>query len=141
MGCGGREMKNLKTASMLILAVFSLSMVSGVFAADKCILPVKEEKQLTVKVNKEFNITLESNPSTGYQWFQDVNSSFLKIISSQYCPPEDMNESNITGEPGTQIFTFKAVKTGKTDITMKYARPWENCLPAEEIIYHINIVN
>ena len=132
-------MKCLKTASMLILAVFSLSMVSGAFAADSCMVPVKEEKKLTVKVNEKFSIKLESNPSTGYQWFKEFNSGFLKFISSNYSS-DDLNKSNITGKPGTQKFVFKALKAGKTDITLTYARPWENCIPAKEIIYHVKII-
>lgn len=135
------KMKCLKIVSMLLMAVFSLSMVSGVFAADNYVIPFKEEKQLTVTVNENFNIKLESNPSTGYQWFPDVNPRFLKITGINYYSQEDLNESGIVGESGTQEFIFKALKAGKTDITMKYVRSWEKCLPAEEIIYHINIVN
>ncbi|OEC84826.1 MULTISPECIES: protease inhibitor I42 family protein [Methanobacterium] len=130
-------MKCLKTASILILAVFSLSMVSGVFAADRCILPVKEEKKLTVNVNEKFNITLESNPSTGYKWISEFDSNSLKLVNETYIPDMPIR----CGSGGYQIFTFKALKTGKTDLTMKYIMPWENCLPAKEIIYHINIVN
>lgn len=134
-------MTGLKIASIVIMAIFSLSMVSGVFAADNYVIPFKEENQLTVKVNEKFNITLESNPSTGYQWFPDFNPRFLKIMGINYYSQEDLNESGIVGGPGTQEFIFKALKAGKTDITMKYVRSWENCLPPEEIIYHINIVN
>lgn len=34
-------------------------------------------------------------------------------MGSNYHPPENMNESGIVGEPGTQEFVFKALKAGK----------------------------
>jgi inhibitor of cysteine peptidase len=135
-------MKSLKIVSMIILAVFSLSMVSGAFATEYVTLNNNKnvkEKQLTVKVNETFKIKLESNPSTGYQWFSEYDSEFLKLIKSKYYPPEDTGETIAAGKPGTQKFVFKALKTGETDITMNYVRPWENGVPAEQIVYHVKI--
>jgi len=134
-------MKSLKIASMFILAVFSLSMASAVFAADNCVAPNStiKEKQLTVKVNEKFKIKLESNPSTGYEWIPEYDSEFLKLIKSKYYLPKDIGETIAAGEPGTQKFVFKALKPGETDITMNYVRPWENCIPAEQIVYHVKI--
>ena len=133
-------MKGLKMASMFILAVFSLSMASAAFAADKCVAQnsTMEEKQLTVKVNEKFKIGLESNPSTGYHWSANFDSGFLKLVKSKYIPPKD--DDLIAGQPGTQKFVFKALKPGETDITLNYARPWENCLPAKTVIYHVKII-
>ncbi len=134
-------MKSLKIASMFILVVFSLSMASAAFAADNCVAQNSsiEEKQLTVKVDEKFKIKLESNPSTGYVWIPELDSDLLKLVKSKYIPPKNINESNMAGEPGTQKFVFKALKSGETDITMKYVRPWENCIPAKQIVYHVKI--
>lgn len=123
--------------SMIVLAVFLLSMASGVFAADNCVFQNgdMEEKQLTV--NEEFNIKLESNPSTGYTWIPEFDSIFLKLVKSKYILPK--NDNFIFGQPRTQKFTFKALKAGETDLTMVYVRPWENSIPAKEIIYHVKI--
>lgn len=131
-------MKSLKIASMLILAVFSLSMASAAFASYNCAAQNStiEKKQLTVKVNEKFRINLESNPSTGYQWISEYDHVFLKL-RSKYIPPKD--DDLIVGEPGTQKFVFKALKPGETDITLNYARPWENCIPAKTVIYHVKI--
>jgi predicted secreted protein len=31
----------------------------------------------------------------------------------------------MVGAPGKEVWTFKAVKSGKTTINFKYVRPWE----------------
>lgn len=136
-------MNGLKIASMLIMTVFSLSMVSGVFAENCAPQSTIKEENLTIKVNEIFEIKLESNPTTGYEWFSIFDSNSLKLVNETYISdyPYVPYEPIICGSGGHQIFKFKALKTGKTDITMAYVRPWENCLPAEEIIYHVNIVN
>jgi inhibitor of cysteine peptidase len=133
-------MKNLKMTSMLIMTIFAISMISGVSTADKCIQGNNiEEKQLTVKLGEKFRIKLESNPSTGYTWLPEFDSEFLKLVMNKYYSTKEKNEIPIVGKPGIQKFTFKAVKTGETKITMAYARPWENCIPEKVIIYHVKI--
>ncbi|HML05885.1 MAG TPA: protease inhibitor I42 family protein [Methanobacterium sp.] len=132
-------MISLKTASMLIMAIFALSMSSGVFAENKCIQGSDiEEKELNVKLDEKFKIKLESNPSTGYTWIPEFDSDFLKLVKSKYLKPQD-SVNPLVGNPGTQKFVFKAIKTGETKITMKYVRPWENCIPSKVIVYNVKI--
>ncbi len=121
---------------MLMLAVFSLSMVSGAFAEDNC-ASIQQEKKLNTKLNQNFVITLESNPSTGYGWYYDYDPEYVKLVDEYYIP--NMHDPLMVGGGGKSIFIFKAIKAGETELTMKYLRPWENCLPAHEIIYKVKI--
>ncbi|WP_347251285.1 protease inhibitor I42 family protein [Legionella sp.] len=84
---------------------------------------------MTINVNpkqSKFQITLPSNPTTGYQWtVTQYDKFFLQLISSQYIAPQ----SNLIGAGGQMSFTFELVE-GKsypatTAINLKYARPWE----------------
>ena len=80
-----------------------------------------------VKVGQEFNITLDSNPSTGYQWqlAKQLNGSILVLIGAQYIP----SERGRIGAGGTEVWTFKAVKSGTAEISLEYVRPWETDVP------------
>lgn len=80
-----------------------------------------------VRVGQEFNITLESNPTTGYQWqlAKQLNETILEFIGSEYKP----SESGLIGAGGTEVWTFKAVNSGTTEISLKYVRPWETDVP------------
>ena len=42
--------------------------------------------------------------------------------SGEYKPPE---AKNIVGGAGKEIWTFKALKKGATEVSMQYGRPWE----------------
>jgi len=82
---------------------------------------------IEVKVGQEFNITLESNPTTGYQWqlAKEVNGTILQFVGSEYKP----SDSGLLGAGGKEIWTFKAMSSGTTKISMKYVRPWEMDVP------------
>jgi len=81
-----------------------------------------------VKVGQEFDITLDSNPSTGYQWqlAKQLNETILVLIGSEYKPSES---DLIAGAGGMEIWTFKAVNSGTAEISLKYVRPWETDVP------------
>ena len=89
-----------------------------------------------VKVGQEFNITLESNPTTGYQWqlANSLNETILEFIGSEYKP----SESGLIGSGGEETWTFRAVNSGTTEISLKYVRPWEtDVLPIKEQTFAI----
>ena len=124
----------IKIISILLIALFSLTIVSGA-AADRCIQTNLKEKQLTVKVDQNFNINLKSNPTTGYNWESDYDPKYIQLVDEKYIS----NNPMLIGSNGKTFFKFKALKPGETDITFKYFRSWENCLPSKEIIYHLKI--
>ena len=78
---------------------------------------------IEVKVGEKFVISLESNPTTGYQWqlAEPLNTSILELVGSEYKAPE----TKLVGAGGEERWTFKAVGEGETKIYLEYARPWE----------------
>ncbi|MDD5604439.1 MAG: protease inhibitor I42 family protein [Dehalococcoidales bacterium] len=84
------------------------------------------EEDIDSGVSKEFIvlIALESNPSTGYRWEAVYNTEMLELVEETFEPGEFAKE-NIVGAGGTELFRFKALNKGQTDITFKYKRSWE----------------
>jgi predicted secreted protein len=87
-----------------------------------------------VKVNKEFKIPLDSNPSTGYTWKASFDKAFLKLKADRFKRPDKA----FPGAGGTQTFVFLPMKQGNTKIEFIYKRPWEESA-AQKKTYTIQI--
>jgi inhibitor of cysteine peptidase len=82
-------------------------------------------KQLTVAAGSTFTVTLCSNATTGYQWSESAqisDPSVAQQLSHVTLAPQN---TNVVGAPGSEVWTFKALKKGTTTIHMDYSRPWE----------------
>lgn len=102
-----------------------------------CMPAFSKENKFKVKVGDTFKIELESNATTGYQWqlAKSLNEKIVKLVSSKYILPS----SNLVGAGGTEVWTFKGIKEGKTKISLKYVRPWEKAKPVYLKIYAIEV--
>ncbi|KTD59263.1 protease inhibitor I42 family protein [Legionella shakespearei] len=77
--------------------------------------------------NKNFTVSLNANPTTGYQWkVVSFDKGLLTLSGSQYQKPNN----KLIGAGGKMLFTFTLNKgktyPAKTDMVFKYARPWED---------------
>lgn len=76
----------------------------------------------TVSLLKEFTVTLQSNPTTGFSWrVASHDRSYLQLLRHRYDKPDPPRP----GAPGRQRFDFLALKSGTTTITFHYQRPFE----------------
>ena len=94
--------------------------------------------QVTASENT-FVVTLQSNPTTGYQWaIKKYDQSFLKLTSAEYLAPTNRH---LMGAPGQMVFHF-AIKKGvvrpkTTAIGFVYQRPWESKAgKAKQVVIH-----
>jgi hypothetical protein len=95
---------------------------------------VPANRTVLVSAEEEFQVTLDSNPSTGHEWqITHVDQALVRVANEEYRPPE----SGLVGAPGTQVFTFQALKEGKTTIELEYVRPWDPDNPAG--VYSIKV--
>lgn len=83
-----------------------------------CQPPVLE---MGVRLNSEFKISLESNPTTGYKWEAKFDENFLKLQADTFFKPSEPR----IGQGGTQTFEFLPVKSGETIVEFLYKRSWE----------------
>ncbi|MBC8231330.1 protease inhibitor I42 family protein [bacterium] len=83
--------------------------------------PTPDDNVKEIKVNESFDITLVSNPTTGYSWEVDFDGEYLTLVNAEYIP----EQPELTGSGGVEKFTFTGLKSGTTEIMTNYKRPWE----------------
>lgn len=77
---------------------------------------------IEIKKGESFSVVLEANPTTGYQWELDFDPDYIQLIDREYAPS---SPREVVGAGGQETFNFLALKSGKTEITFSYLRPWE----------------
>jgi inhibitor of cysteine peptidase len=95
---------------------------------------------MNVNLGREFTISLEASPTTGYAWEANYDAHFLQLKEQKFEPlmPKGPESAQPLGSPGKALFTFIPLKTGQTTITMIYQRAWEKT-PAEEEAFTVVI--
>lgn len=81
-----------------------------------------------------FNITLETNSSTGYSWLYTLEKPLVKLIATTSTP-----ENTAIGSPSTVHYIFKTQSLGQQDLHFSYARPWESKMPSQEANFSVLI--
>lgn len=100
-------------------------------------LSVSRSTSIVASAGEDFSITLDSNPSTGYEWTVAAisNEQLVRFVNSDFT----QSDSGLVGAGGKQTLTFHALKEGKTTIVLDYARPWEKENPADTYIIQLTI--
>ena len=81
-------------------------------------------KVINASLGNLIRITLESNPSTGYNWeLRDFDYGAADFYSSDVVARKGGNV--FVGAPGNTIITLQAVQPGSQKIVLVYRRPWE----------------
>ena len=93
---------------------------------------------INVEQNKTFEISLEENGSTGYQWFYTMSDiSALDLISEEYL---HYTSRELVGAPIQKIWSFEALKPGTYTLTFEYKRSWEaGIAPIKTVECTINV--
>ena len=75
-------------------------------------------------------VSLCSNPTTGFKWelTEVTDEKVLVYNDNEYIAPE---AGGVEGAAGTEVWTFKMLKAGSSNITMEYSRSWEGGEEAE----------
>ena len=82
-------------------------------------------KQLNVAAGSTFTVTLCSNKTTGFSWSEAAQISdpaVVEQVSHTFNAPEN---TGLVGAPGSEIWTFRALKKGNSNIKVEYSQPWE----------------
>jgi inhibitor of cysteine peptidase len=90
----------------------------------------RADDTIQAKLNESFNITLDSNPTTGYSWTVDFDHEYLSEGTDTYSASDTIQPA-LVGSGGKQIFTFTPIQEGETTISAVYKRPWEDTLAEE----------
>jgi len=87
-------------------------------------------KEVELAAGDSFTVTLCSNRTTGFQWSESAqidDQSVLEQLAHRFVPPEE----DTPGAAGKEVWTFKALKEGSTEVSMEYSQPWEGGKKAE----------
>ena len=83
----------------------------------------------TIEVNlgEDAVISLEANHTTGFSWqlAKPLEGDLLEFVDTKYIPAE----TGLIGSGGEEVWTFKTLKKGKTEISLIYVQPWEKDKP------------
>ena len=91
--------------------------------------------EVEVAVNGSLTVSLGSNPTTGFRWSESAEISdqtVLEQTAHEFIAPQgEGDEPPAPGTSGEEVWTFKALKKGTTEVSMEYSRPWESGEKAE----------
>jgi inhibitor of cysteine peptidase len=104
---------------LLLLIVLATFLVAGCIHVETY---DDEGQGIDTGVNQQFVIALGSNPSTGYGWEASYDETMLELVEKIY---KAEVKSGLVGGGGVEYFRFKALKTGRTAVTLVYKRAWE----------------
>ena len=75
---------------------------------------------IQVAVGEEFTIALAGNPTTGYAWQVRSDGQILELLGQEF----ELGGEGV-GAGGLEVFHFRALATGETEIACEYRRPWD----------------
>jgi inhibitor of cysteine peptidase len=86
-------------------------------------------REVEVAVDGSLTVTLCSNPTTGFIWSESADISDQTVLEQtghEFIAPEgEGDEPPAPGTTGKEVWIFKALKKGTTEVSMEYSRPWE----------------
>lgn len=106
-------------------------------AATKVVTDADKGGTVTIKMDDVLEVRLSSNPSTGYAWYLQKQSTALLRLTSQTQIPATQPG---VGRPNVQIFNFAPKAKGTGVLLLHYVRVWMNPDPNEEqFTLHVTI--
>jgi len=81
-------------------------------------------KEVELVAGDSFTVTLGSDHTTGFQWSESAqidDPSVLEQLAHRFVPPEE----GATETAGEEVWTFKTLKKGSTEVFMEYSQPGE----------------
>jgi predicted secreted protein len=83
------------------------------------------EQTREIAPGSDVNVTLCSNPSTGFAWAEPQlgDTSVVRLVDRSYQAPGGATIP-VVGAAGGEVLTFHAVAAGTTTVAIRYSQPW-----------------
>ncbi len=108
-------------------------------------IPVTEAdngRTIALKTGNVMQLSLKTNPSTGYGWqFTSQPSSAVLTLSNHYLAYENQSQAGMPGAPMIEYWIYQAAGAGSTSIELKYCRSWETVPPLKTFKVNITVSN
>ncbi|MEK7652572.1 MAG: protease inhibitor I42 family protein [Patescibacteria group bacterium] len=99
---------------------------------------IQRKNYVEIKNRRNFEIPLKSNPTTGYSWVAKFDENYIELINKNFV--QQNSDKQIVGAGSTEVFQFKALKTGETKINFYYLREWEiDIVPIDQKVFDVII--
>ena len=83
-------------------------------------------KNVSLQKGQTLEITLESNPTTGYNWeVVDAAEGILKQAGEPEYLQSNPQDKTLVGAGGAETFRFEAAGSGTATLKLVYHRSWE----------------
>ena len=118
-----------------ILSIFLLALAAiaccpqTAFAATKVITDADKGGVVHLRLGDTLELRLKSNPSTGFMWYVEKESTPLLKLAHQ--SQTDITEPG-EGRPVYQVFRFEPRRGGDGVLRLHYVRSWEKPAPDDE---------
>ena len=140
------------TILLTAIAVFAVAIFVVACSKSKNETPSNPSSEKFVDVGEEDNgntihvlpgeiirIKLRSNPSTGFSWALGPLEEGMLETSGESEFEADPHREGEAGYGGCEIWKFKTEQSGETEISLFYARSWEDREPAKTFKLHVII--
>ena len=125
----------MKRVAIVLVAITLLGIALTACGPTENPVYTDEKQPITVGVGQQFNIVVDSNPTTGFQWTAAFDGKLLAQMGKVYAPPAQA----VPGAGGKDTFTFQGVAPGTTDLTLNYARSFESVPPAQKKVFKVTV--
>ena len=124
-------MKIRKTAVLALMVVLAVAVMAGCSASVVMLDAGDSGGEVQVGIGQTLDVTLESNPSTGYSWQVVEVPGVLEQVGEATFATEAAGD--VVGAAGTETLQFTALGAGTGTLLLEYRRPWETDAIAEEV--------
>lgn len=117
--------RSMKTGALLVACLVVCAVASACAAAPRAAIDLTAKdngSKQTLAVGQQLRVTLDANPTTGYQWSVDgsLPSQLAQVGSAAYT-----SHSTAIGGGGSDLWTFTGASTGTGSLKLKYWRSFE----------------
>jgi inhibitor of cysteine peptidase len=130
-----RSVRRVDFARWLLALVAIAGSAQAALAATKVITDADKGGEVRIKFADQLELRLKSNPSTGYMWYVEKESTPLLKLHRQSqteVPVPAEERPGLVGQPVFQVFTFEPKHAGVGALRLHYVRSWEKPSPDDE---------
>ena len=126
----------MKKIVFIMVLMFALAALAGCNKGDAAY--GADDTAISVKSGEAFTISLEANLTTGYEWTAVVGDETVLVLDKSEYVADEAAEG-VVGTGGTEVFTFNALKSGKTSIEMVYQQSWEPKEDDKHLTFNVTV--
>lgn len=108
---------------LLVPLSFALLSACAQQSTQPVALDAESECPIRLRVGQTLNLSLPSNPSTGYRWrVENPAANVLRSLGPEvYSAPE---EEDVVGSAGVATWRYQANGVGEAQLVLVYQQPW-----------------